>query len=54
MTDLELAEYQNAQRAIDRAVFAVHDLADDHPALAHLQAASDEVERTAFAYEPTS
>lgn len=50
-TPLEMLHIQAAQRAVDRAVFAVHDLSDDHPALAHLQAAADEIEQVAFGYE---
>lgn len=48
MTDLELATYQAAQRAIERAWCAVRDVDEDHPALAMLSDVADKVTQHAF------
>lgn len=48
----EMKEAQSVLRTLEMAHRQVHALAADHPALAHLQAAADEVERVAFGYQP--
>lgn len=53
MTELELATYQAAQRAIERAHCAVRDLDEEHPALAMLNDVADTVCLHAFPYDRT-
>lgn len=50
LTHDELREITAVNNAIERAWCAVRELGEDHPALAHLQAATDAVTDVAFGY----
>lgn len=54
MTDLERDAIQFAEKAIQRARTAVFDVAEDHPAIALLEAAHDAVVRRAYGYAEAS